>query len=81
MKLETRIKVGKKRVIVIPKKIAKEVGIREGMHVKIGVSEGSVIIKPIIDAVELSLRARKIARITLEELEEESLEIQKKFIE
>ena len=81
MKLETRIKVGKKRVIVIPKKIAKEVGIREGMYVKIGVSEGSVIIKPIIDAVELSLRARKIARITLEELEEESLEIQKKFIE
>ncbi|MHA1608760.1 MAG: AbrB/MazE/SpoVT family DNA-binding domain-containing protein [Candidatus Njordarchaeales archaeon] len=80
LELEVRSKVGKKRVIVIPKKIAEKIGLKEGMRIKICAREDEIIIKPIVDAIELSLKGKKIARITLEELEEDSIEFQEKYI-
>ena len=40
-----------------------------------------IILEPIIDAVWLALHGEKIVEITLRELEEESIEQQKKYIE
>ena len=50
------------------------------MRIKICTREDEIIIKPIVDAIELSLKGKKIARITLEELEEDSIEFQEKYI-
>ena len=81
MKLEIKTKVGKKRVIVIPKKIADIVGIKEGSEVKVTISDDGVLIKPVIDAIELSLKGKKITKITLDELEADSLDLQEKYHE
>ncbi len=54
MKLEIKTRVGKNRVIVIPEKIAEIVGIKEGSEVKITISDDGILIKPVIDAIELS---------------------------
>jgi len=50
------------------------------MTVKISISKDGILIKPIIDAVELSLKGKKIAKITLKELEEDSIELQERYI-
>ena len=78
--MEVKTKVGKRRVIVIPKKIAEASGIREGLEVKIRVTGEGLAITPVLDAVELSLKGRKVARITLKELEGNSLEQQEKIL-
>ena len=56
MVVETR--VGKKRVIVIPKSVADEV---------------KIVIEPVRDAVWLALYGKRIGRIAPEEVEVESL--------
>ena len=73
MKLEFRRRVGKKRVIVIPKRIADELGLREGMEVKISLTKDGILVKPVLDAITLSLKGKKIAKITLKELEKDSI--------
>ena len=78
--LEVKTKIGKKRVLVIPKKIAEKAGIKEGIQVKLKLTDEGIIIIPIPDAVELSLKGKKITRVTLEELEAESVEQQRKII-
>ena len=75
-----KTKIGKKRVLVIPKKIADITGIHEGTKVKISVKDKKIIIEPVIDAVWLAIHGEKIAKITQEELEEESIEQQKKYL-
>ena len=72
-------KVGKKRVIIIPKVIAEAVKIGEGQRVKIMAVGDEIIIKPVRDAVWLALHGRKIGRILPEEIEEESLREQEKL--
>jgi len=72
-------KVGKKRVIVIPKAIAEAVKISEGQKIKIMAAGDEVIIKPVRDAVWLALHGRKIGKIMPEEVEEESLHEQEKL--
>ena len=78
--LEVKVRVGKKRVLVIPKNIAEEVGIREGSIVKLSVQGKNVVIEPEHDAIWLSLRGEKVAKISLKDLEETSLEEQSKHI-
>jgi len=78
--LEIKTKIGKKRILVIPKKIAEQAGIKEGTRVKLKLTEEGIIITPIPDPIELSLKGKKVAKITLEELEAESIEQQKKII-
>ena len=78
LSLTVKARIGKKRVLVIPKVIAENLGLDEGSTVKITATGDKIIIEPLRDAVWLSLHGEKIARITLKELEEESFEQQKR---
>jgi antitoxin MazE len=75
------VRIGKKRTLVIPKKIAKELGISENTLMKLDVEGDKIIMTPLMDAVWLSIHGEKFCRITLKELEEESVAEQKKRIE
>lgn len=72
-------KVGRKRVIVIHKRVADAVGLREGQRVRIIAQGDRVVIEPIRDAIWLALHGRKIGRIMPEEVEEESLREQERL--
>ena len=80
MSLTVKARIGKKRVLVIPKVIAESLGLDEGSTVRITVAGDKIIIEPLRDAVWLSLHGEKVARITLKELEGESFEQQKRYI-
>jgi len=79
MSLSLEARVGKKGVLVIPKKVAELLGLTEGSRVKIIASRDRMVTEPIRDAIWLSLHGEKVARITLEELEEESVERQEEY--
>ncbi|MEM3988679.1 MAG: AbrB/MazE/SpoVT family DNA-binding domain-containing protein [Sulfolobales archaeon] len=74
------VRVGRKRTIVIPKKIADALGIDEGSRVVLVVRDSKLEVIPLPDAITLSLKGKKVARVTLRELEEESIREQKKYI-
>ncbi len=74
-------RVGKKRVIVIPKAIARELGITEGQKVRIMTDGERIIIEPVRDAIWLALHGKKIGRIEPDEIEEESIHEQRKLSE
>jgi len=78
--LSIEIRVGKRRTIVIPKAVAEALGIDEGSKLKLEVKGDCIILRSIPDAIQLSLRGEKIAKISLKELEAESIEQQKKYI-
>lgn len=81
MSLSLEVRVGKRRTIVIPKRVAEALGIDEGSILELRVEEGRIVLEPVPDAVELALRGEKIARTSLKELEEESIEQQRRYIE
>ena len=81
MNLSAKAKIGKKRTLVIPKAIAETLNIDEESKVKITVLNDKIVIKPLRDAIWLSLHGEKLANLTLEDLEEESIEQQKKISE
>ena len=62
MGISVETKVGKKRVIVIHKKIAYAVGLREGQRIRITVEGGKIVIEPIKDAIWHALHGRKLER-------------------
>ncbi|MEM0066690.1 MAG: AbrB/MazE/SpoVT family DNA-binding domain-containing protein [Sulfolobales archaeon] len=74
------VRVGRKRTIVIPKKVADMLGIDEGSRVVLVVRDNKLEVIPLPDAITLSLKGKKVARVTLRELEEESIREQKKYI-
>ncbi|MEM2008692.1 MAG: AbrB/MazE/SpoVT family DNA-binding domain-containing protein [Ignisphaera sp.] len=74
------VRVGRKRTIVILKKVADMLGIDEGSRVVLAVSNNKLEVIPLPDAITLSLKDKKVARITLRELEGESIREQKKYI-
>jgi AbrB family looped-hinge helix DNA binding protein len=51
MSLTKISRIGKKRVLVIPKAIADQVGLMERSRVKITSSGWKIIIEPILDAI------------------------------
>jgi AbrB family looped-hinge helix DNA binding protein len=79
--LNTVARIGKRRTLVIPKKIAEKLGIKEGDKVKITVLEDKILLEPVRDAVWLSLYGEKVAKVTLEDLEATSMEEQNKYVE
>lgn len=81
MSLVIESKVGRKRVIVIPKAIAEAVKIREGQKIRIMAVEDKIVIEPVRDAIWLALYGEKIGRILPEEIEEESMCEQEKLAE
>ncbi|KYH39372.1 MAG: hypothetical protein AYL28_000430 [Candidatus Bathyarchaeota archaeon B23] len=81
VELIVKVRIGKRRTLVIPKSIAESLDLDEGSMVEMRVMGEELRLKPIRDAVWLSLHGEKIAKITLKELEEESVERQKEVIE
>ena len=79
-KMAVKTKVGKRRTIVIPKTIAEKLDIKEGTKIKIFIEGKKMVIEPIYDAIDLAIHGEKIGKITLDELEEESIEQQEKKI-
>ncbi len=79
MSLVVESKVGKKRIVVIPKIIAEAVGIREGQKIRIIAAKDKIVIEPIRDAIWLALYGKKIGEIKPEEIEDESLREQEKI--
>ena len=79
LSISVETKVGKKRVIVIPKKIADAVNIKEGQKIEIKAVGDKIIIEPVRDAVWLAIHGRKIGRILPEEIEEESIHEQERL--
>ncbi|MEM1569826.1 MAG: AbrB/MazE/SpoVT family DNA-binding domain-containing protein [Candidatus Bathyarchaeia archaeon] len=80
MSLIVTSRIGRRRTFVIPKAVAEKLQINEGCKVKITVEGGRIVIEPLYDAVWLSLHCRKIVKVTLEDLERESVEQQKRYI-
>jgi len=81
MNVRSVIRVGKRRTIVIPKYVSDVLGIDEGSKLELIVKDGCIILKPLPDAIYLSLHGEKIGRIYLSELEGVSVEEQKKYVE
>jgi len=80
MSLTTELRVGKKRTIVIPKAIAEALNLDEGSSLLVEIKGGYLLLKPLPDAIRLSLKGEKIAKVTLNELEAASVEEQEKQI-
>ena len=75
-----RVRVSRKTTIVIPEKIAEILGIDEGTILEMSVVGDSLVLKPKPSAIDLALRGKKFAKITLEELERISIERQREYI-
>lgn len=78
--VSTEVRIGKRRTLVIPKNIAEKLGIKEGDKIKITVVGDKLVLQPIRDAVWLSLYGKKVAKVTLEDLEATSIEEQDKYV-
>jgi len=78
--VSTEVRIGKRRTLVIPKNIAEKLGIKEGDKIKITVVGDKLVLLPIRDAVWLSLYGKKVAKVTLEDLEDTSIEEQDKYV-
>ena len=77
--VSTEVRIGKRRTLVIPKNIAEKLGIKEGDK-KITVVGDKLVLQPIRDAVWLSLYGKKVAKVTLEDLEATSIEEQATYV-
>jgi len=78
MSLVTTTKVGKKFTIYIPRKIVENLKINEGDRVKMSVEKGKLVIEVVKNPLNLALSGEKFARISEEQIEQISLEEQRK---
>lgn len=69
MMSEIVIRLGKRRAIYLPSKVARELGISEGDPLILKVEEGRIVLTPL---PKLLVKRRKWAKTTLEEFEKES---------
>ena len=81
MGMTMNIRVGRKRTIVIPKAVAEALGIDEGSELVLELREGYIVLRPVLDAITLSIKGEKVARVSIEGLEATSLEEQRKYCE
>lgn len=79
MSLVVETRVGRKRVVVIPKAVADAVGLVEGQRIRIRVEGSRIVIEPVHDPIWLALHGKKLGYIDVEELEEESLAEQERL--
>ncbi len=73
------VRVGWRRTIVIPRAGRRGAGHPEGGRLGLRVEGGRIVLEPFPDAVELSLHGEKIAGVSLEELEAESVWWQRRY--
>jgi AbrB family looped-hinge helix DNA binding protein len=76
--VRTKVRVGKKLTIHIPKAVAEELNIKEGDVLSLKVKDNKIILE-LNDAVFLSLKGRKFARVSLEDVERISEEEQGRY--
>ncbi len=81
MSTEYLVRIGKRRTIVIPKKLAEKLGLEEGGQVLVKEVNGKIIIYPSADPIWMALHGRKIGRLAPEEVERESVEMQRRMME
>jgi len=79
--VSTEVRIGKRLTLVIPRNIAEKLGIKEGDKIKNTAVEDKLVLQPIRDAVWLSLYGKKVAKVTLEDLEATSIEEQNRYVE
>jgi AbrB family looped-hinge helix DNA binding protein len=78
-KLVFEVKVSNKRLIAIPKAVAERLGVVEGMKLRLYVEGDKIVLEPVRDALWFAIYGPKVARITFEEIEEESIREQEKI--
>ena len=72
--------VGKDGTLRIPKEFLEALGLREGSKVRFKLEKNKLLVEPVLDPFELALRGPKFARITFEELERASEELQHELL-
>ena len=78
MTLTVEATVGKKYALYLPKAIVKALNLKEGTHVLLRVSGTSLILENVHDPIQLALSGTKLASIKPEQVEEISLEEQRR---
>ena len=78
--VSTEVRIGKRLTLVILRNVAEKLGIKERDKIKITVVGDKLVLQPIRDAVWLSLYGKKVAKVTLEDLEATSIEEQNRYV-
>lgn len=72
--------MGRKYAVYLPRALVRRLGIREGDTLYIFVQGDSLVIRREVDFYEASLKARKRIRLSPEEVEEASREMQEELL-
>ena len=75
-----KVRISKKYTLYIPKAIAEAAGVREGDLVELRVEGSRIVVEPTLDAFSYALKGPKFARMTFEEFEGESEEMQREIL-
>ncbi|MCD6095928.1 MAG: AbrB/MazE/SpoVT family DNA-binding domain-containing protein [Thermoprotei archaeon] len=81
MKSGIKVRISKKFTLYLPKAVVEAVGLKEGDFVKIKVNGSKIILEPVPDPFDLALKGPKFAKITFEEFEKESEEMQSELFD
>ncbi|OYT54364.1 MAG: AbrB family transcriptional regulator [Desulfurococcales archaeon ex4484_217_2] len=73
---EFRVRLSRKNTLYIPKSVAEAVGIREGSVLRLRVEGFKIIVEPVPDPFDLALKGSKFAKVSFEEFERVSEEVQ-----
>lgn len=69
MSLSVETRVGKKHTVYLPKAVVEATGLKEGDKVLLRVMDGTVVVEPLMDPLELALSGGKYATIDPEQIE------------
>ena len=69
MSLSVKTRIGEDHAVYLPRAVAKAVGLKEGDRVLLRVMDGSVVVEPLMDPIELGLHGDKYAAIDPERIE------------
>jgi antitoxin component of MazEF toxin-antitoxin module len=70
--LQAKGKVARKFALYPPRKMVKELGLREGQTVSYEIIGGHLVVKTVEDPFDLALKSRKWAKTSIKEFELES---------
>ncbi len=74
-----RVKVRKDGSIYLPASVREKLGVREGDELSLIVVDKYVILKPVKTVFRLGVESRKVSRISIEDSEKQSEEMQEKL--
>ena len=79
--MKLKVRVGKRFAIYLPKRVVEKIGISEGDELILNIKGEKIELSKVHDPIELALKGKKFAKVSLDEVEEVSLAEQKKKIE